>query len=209
MLPASDLTHLGGFVQADVSGTAITFTGGSGITFDNQPTPMEPGIGGVLPGSAAAAYGLIIDVNGAITGPVRVRDALAEVTSGSIPWIGTAFDAAAASIGLTAGGMDVNLSGFTTVVDTLDLSGNSGLNLLPAGVITFDGPVASILIPIHVQADVPVEISPGFFITLTAIFDGQIVATGTVPEPSTFVLGGMGLAGLGMAAFRRRKKAVA
>ncbi len=197
-VPGSDSTRLSGQLDAHFGDGTIWFLTSPGqIVFENQNDPMEPDIGGVLPGSAAANYGLIIDLQGLVTGPGAVRDVTSDLTSTTVPIVAGTFDSSAVTLSLNTGTLDVNLTGFTAIQDTVNISGNSGLNSDINGVVDIVGLTATVTIPIFVQALVPVEVSPGFVLPLTAIFEGQIVAVGQIPEPGSAVL--LGMAGLGLA----------
>ncbi|MBX7169316.1 MAG: PEP-CTERM sorting domain-containing protein [Pirellulales bacterium] len=200
--PGSDTTNLNGVLNVSI-GSDVTFNGGS-IGFADQANPMEPLPGGALPGSAPANYGLLIDLQSLVTGPAAARNLMATITSGATPLVGNLFDASALTLGVTQGVLDVNLQGFTSVVTGLDISNNSGPNSSTAGQLDIVGLTATLTLPVYVEASVPVEVSPGFVLPLTAIFQGQIVAVGAVPEPGTAVLAGIGLVALGLVARRRR-----
>lgn len=203
--PGSDTTSLNGTLDVLYGGATLGLGGGA-IGFDNQPTDMEPLPGGTLPGAAPANYGLLIDLDGLVAGPAAGRGIGASVSLAPTLLLGNSFLADGALLSVIAGVLDVNLQGFTSVVDTLDISGNSGVNTGGLGTFDLVGQDGTITIPIYVEALVPVEVSPGFVLPLVAIFQGQIVATGLVPEPSTVVMLGMALVGLCVAGRRRLQR---
>jgi PEP-CTERM motif len=136
-------------------------------------------------------------------GPLAIRNAIMDLTSGG-PLALTAgtFDGSLVTVGTTVGDADFNLTGPFPVNGTSSLAGQTGLNgLLTIGTVVTAGGLTTITIPISV--DVPVSVSG---LTFDAIFSGQIVASGpAVPEPSTFVLAGIGLVGIGLSIVKRRR----
>lgn len=204
-VPASDSTSLSGTLDVTGGFGSVGIAGGA-ITFDNQPTDMEPLPGGGLPGSAPAAYGLVIDLDGLISGPGAARGVGAGISLASTPLVGNAFSGDGALLEILSGVLDVNLTGFTSIADSLDISGNSGINAGGSGTLDVVGLDGTLTIPLFVEAEVPVEVSPGFFLPLVARFEGQIVATGLVPEPGTIALFGVAAVALCIAGRRRLRR---
>jgi len=206
--PGSDNTSLSGSLQATVGGGLIDFTGLSNIVFDNQSVDQEPLPGGILPGSATANYGVNLNVfDGAIFGPGAIRGALADLTGNSL-LVGNQFDSAGLLLALTAGTIDINLDanaiGQGILATSAAISGNSAANLATPGTLDLVGSDLNLYIPIFVEVAVPVQ-AGSLTLTVIARFEGQITATSLVPEPSTFLMAGVGLVGLGAAGYRRAR----
>jgi hypothetical protein len=201
-VPPSNTTSLGGTLSVSGGIGSVGITGGA-ISFANQPTDMEPLPGGVLPGAAPANYGLLIDLDGIVAGPGAARGITADITLGSQLLLGNTFNVNGAVLGILTGALDVNLQGFTSVVTSVNIGGNSGVNAGGLGTLDVVGLDATMTVPLFVEALFPVEVAPGLVLPLTARFEGQIVATGVIPEPGSIAL--LGLAGVGLCLAGRRR----
>jgi hypothetical protein len=210
-LPGSDFTHIAGTLEAVAGVGNINFPGGSVLDFelyDGGNTNLLPDVGGGVigdPGTGAPAdYGLNVDLTGLVAGPGAVRDALGDVTGGPTAVVADSFDATGLTLGLTAGSLDVNLSGIADVVDSVDISGNSALNINGGmGYTTIVNGMRYIRVPVNLDVIIEVEVFEGFFLPVTARFTGQIV---TVPEPGTLALLGIACAALPVVGYRRFRR---
>lgn len=209
-VPGSDTTYIAGTLEATVSGGNITFDGGSVLDFlefDGGNTDLLPAVGGGSvgdPGTPAPAdYGLLIDL-GIVSGYGAVRLALADVTGGPEAIAGNAFDTSNLTLALTDGDLDVNLSGFANIADSVDISGNMALNSSGGnGYTTVNNGMQYVVLPIDLEVVIPVEISPGVVLPITAAFTGQVV---TVPEPTTMALLGVACAVVPAVGYRRMRR---
>jgi hypothetical protein len=227
----SDTTSLFGTLQATIGGGTISFGGASvGLTY--QSTNMLPDANGgdstgpdpAGTGGAPAQFGLVLVPNAlGLTGFLSVYNAAATITdftpggTALTPGPGTGvFDATEQNIGLTSAGISywINaqslgagiLYGSEVVAPpTASVQNNvssGGYSTYAQGTVTTVGGITSILLPVF--ADVQQVVSG---ITLDVLLSGQIVATSVsaVPEPSTFVLAGVALAGSLVVAGARRR----
>lgn len=231
----SDTTSLGGTLDVTEGGGNITFNASPGsISFANQANPVSPGPGGGVasagtvnalpdaPGTGTANYGLILIVpndpgdplnldTGAILGYADIASALASLV-GSSALAGGVFDTTGLTVNTDAGNLDYNLNNGNGdgppqtstpfIFGTTGIGGNSGaIAGAGNGSVVVAGGISTITIPVLV--DVLVDTG---LIVVDAIFQGQIVATAVVPEPSTFALAGLGLVALVPMARRRLRK---
>jgi len=222
----SDTTGLFGTLAVGIGGGNISF-GGASVGLDYQSTNMLPDANGgdstgpdpAGTGGAPAQFGLQLLPNGlGISGVLGVSDATATITDlvggGTAltpgPGVGV-FDATQQNIGLATstiaywlntGALAGILYGTESAVGTAQNGVTPGYSTYNQGAVTLVGGVTSILLPVF--ADVQAVVSG---ITLDVLLSGQIVATSVsaVPEPSTFVLAGVALAGSLVVAGARRR----
>ncbi|REK11169.1 MAG: PEP-CTERM sorting domain-containing protein [Planctomycetota bacterium] len=117
---------------------------------------------------------------------------------------GGVFDASALELERTAGNLDANLSGFADIAESVDISGNMALN--SSGGSGYTTPINGthyVYLPINLEVVIPVEISPGVVLPITAAFTGQVV---TVPEPSSLALLGVACAVVPAVGYRRLRR---
>lgn len=210
-LPGSDVTHIGGTLEASFAGGNITFGGGSNLDFqlyDDGNTDLLPDVGGGTagdPGTGAPAdIGLTLDLGGLAVGPGAVRLAFADVTGGPESIVADQFDASNLTLELTAGSLDVNLSGFVSLAETVDISGNSAINTSGGtGYTTLLGSTRYVVIPVNLDVVIPVDVGLPSPLPITARFTGQIV---TVPEPSALVLLGIACGAAPAVGYRRLRR---
>jgi len=153
--------------------------------------------------NVAALFGLV-NVTG---GWLALRDVTPDIASGVIPLGGgTTIAGSTTTIGAGAfadiDGQNIDLVGEQPIPDTLGEEFN-----LPGGVNTAAGSVTDIgglMRQLSLTINVPVSIDLGEGIVINASVQGQIVAIAEVPEPSTFIMLGMGTAALGLTVYRRR-----
>lgn len=222
-LTGSNKTSLSGNLIVDFGAgfTDISFPGGSTVNFSVNNTP---GVGGV-PGSYVpfdpvtmdpnfppvgttpnANYGLVVgsplfwlevryNLIADLVGPVRqiIGGAFA-LLPGSDLLVGTDGRIAYASA------LDIDTS--SVVGQTLAALGTGGAS---AG--TWDG--MTLTVPIESSFTVPLEVSPGVFVSVTYVSNSSIVATPIVPEPASMVLLAFGALGIFTFAWRFRSRRLA
>jgi len=213
----SDTSALTGFLNALVSGGNISFGGGSSIgltTFGSNLLPDANGGDSTGPdpantGGAPAQIGL--ELLG--LGYASINGGTMDITGGATPVTAGVFDGTQQSVALLSAtlaywidasslgqgvifGSDVVAPPAQSAQNGVDHLGNSTYQL---------GTVVGNTITIPIFADVVENINP---LTVDVVFTGQIVATlaPVVPEPSTFVLGSIGLVG-SVLAYRVRRSA--
>jgi len=220
--PGSDTASLSGTLLADVvPGTSIQFQSTANtipalytgtVPFIGVPGLVAPAVGGAFPGAAPGQFGLLANIPGVVGGPIPgppggagligVRGIVGDQTSGALPVAGGAFVATGVTIANVAGTADVNLSILgTPVVGTLSEVGSAS-DLNPAGMLVETPTLDTLTLPILTH----VLINAGSGVIIVAVESGTIVATAStvpIPEPSTFVLAGFALAGLGLCIRRK------
>jgi hypothetical protein len=195
-----------GTIDVAYAGSSLTINGANADAALHPASPFQPpdGTGGSTGvednyGIRAAIIPVILIADGA------ARDLTFSLSSSPISIIGATFNASQVNVTTTGGVMDYTAA--TLGSGFLPLSGNTSANQAPAGVFTIGaGGLATITIPIAYSQPFDVldsDNNPNTFdsqLNLT----GQLVATGVVPEPSSFVLAGVGLAILAARYLRRR-----
>jgi hypothetical protein len=225
-LPGSDTSALFGTLNADVSGGNISFGGGSSISLTSFPTVLLPDANGgdssspdpAGTGGATWQIGLqtndLANANG-LQGYIGITNGTLDITGAATPLSGGSFDATAQTISLLTANLgywlNLNIPGvFTGVVYGAETvappTGTAQNGVDSAGYSNYQqGSVVGNTIILPIFADVQQAVSG---ITVDVIFTGQIVAIRqvAVPEPSTFVLGSIGLVG-SVLAYRVRRSA--
>jgi hypothetical protein len=112
--------------------------------------------------------------------------------------------------------VDVDPNNVTGDSDLLTFSNGPGLNGVVTGIMRYESLIdpfdpllpadvarLKYLVPIQAIAEVGPEGTNGFlYVVPGAVYNG--ISDGLVPEPSTFILGGLGLLSLAVLAWRRR-----
>ncbi|MEL7237739.1 MAG: hypothetical protein AAGK78_02665 [Planctomycetota bacterium] len=193
----SDVATLQGNLQADVTATSISFTGGSAIDADVLATPVAPGVGGVA-GTGPGDLGFVFaGLLGAVNVDAAGRDLLFDVASGpAVLGTGGAFSAAA-NLSVLDGDIDFNGVALGEAAQgSVPLDGEVAPN-----VTALDGTLVEIggLFVLTLPVEVTFEYEDDGF-TGSLLATGQIVATAPVPEPTSLTV--LAVAGL---ALRRRR----
>jgi len=229
----SDTSILSGSLLANLAGGNISFPGGSNIEYGYQPGNYLPDANGGNEsgpdpngtGGAPAQIALQLDpATGLGTGYISIANAVSDITNATSSPSGTpitagTFDATQQNVLVTAGNLaywlNTTIAGLVygsevAATPTKPLSAQNGIdsqmNTYPqVGTVTSVAGITTITLPIF--ADQFVLIGSGVGIDI--VFTGQIVATAaSIPEPSTFVLAGIGLVGsILLFKARRRRKA--
>jgi hypothetical protein len=222
-LPGSDIAIPTGTIAATrvggLNGT-LELTGGNFGFLDYAGGNLEPAFnpdGTDIsphvdpPGSAPAAYGFDITVINAsiLQGGAAIRNVFGELTSGVMNLTAGAFNGTQVTVGIPSAHADLFIfgPGLGTLVPAADntvgsdLTGLSSLNTSPVGAISVVGLTEILTLTVNTTFsqslnDIPVQ----FALT------GTIVATRTVPEPSTVTLLLAGAVGIVVAGRRRWKR---
>ncbi|HEY1599939.1 MAG TPA: PEP-CTERM sorting domain-containing protein [Pirellulales bacterium] len=224
----SDTTSLYGSLVADTAaaGGNISFPGGSNVNYTYQPGNFLPDANGgdatgpdpAGTGGAPAQFGLLVNIPGLATGYISISSALSDISdfsAGGTPLSGGSFDATQQNVLVTQGSIAYWISapalsatplfGSSVIApptlaaqNGVDSAGNSNGQV---GSVTTIGGVTTITLPIFADQVVSVSGLP-----VDVVFTGQIVATATVPEPTTFALAGFGIVGLMLVATRRLRR---
>jgi len=220
----SDTSALTGTLNADISGGNISFDGGSSIGLTNFPTHLLPDANGGNAsgpdpaGTGGATWQFGLETNafaeaGGLSGYIGVGGATLDISGGATPITAGTFDATQQTISLLTANIAywlnvdipsllVGIEFGSEVVAPPTATAQNGVDT--AGVSNYQlGTVVGNTIVLPLFADVSQAVSG---LTVDVIFQGQIVASpgALVPEPSTFVLGGIGLIG-SMLAFGARR----
>ncbi len=182
------------------------------IAFLDQSSPVEPLPGG-LPGNANGNYGLNhqigVIVGESAIGEVAMREMVMKLTAtdGDIVgnWFSSAMDAT-----FTAGDVDINYNltfgPHPNIYGTAGFASAGTFYVENGGEIQVDGTQTTLTIPLEFWVEVSgFQVNAGSFGSTEFYFQGQIVATSIVPEPSSIALAMLGTIVLVGFAARRRK----
>jgi len=173
-----------GTITGDLIAGTLTFTGSSVITA--AANPAAPGSGFLPAGAGVENYAVTIPA-GLGGGSIAFRDMVFDITSGSV----LSGSPSSATFAFTAGHGDYDAAAFG--VGSLDLTGE-------APVANASGANATITV-VGLTETLTIPISLTYTGDVNATFTGQLIATRTIPEPTSLVLG---LAGL-LSILRRRR----
>lgn len=197
-----DSSSYSGTIKADVSNT-IQFTGGSLIdaSVTSNALGWAPTTGGGPPGQTLPTLTFVpADYGFSFAGLVfaSVENITFDLSSAVIPIVGGNF-AGPQSMPVNGGSLN-----YTDIAGGTILSpGSSSLIGLPlsnpvGGSVAAVGPLLKLTLPVNISQGVVIDGTP-----VTLLISGQLVALQSVPEPSTWLMLGLGV--LGIAPFVRRK----
>jgi hypothetical protein len=195
--PGSTATSYSGSILADLTGSNITFVGGSSVNANTLATKQQPDADG-LPGSASADYGFAVSIPVIGSGDAAVRSLVLDLTSGPMTISGTTVPGGE-TIAITSGFVDYTSN---ITFGRQDISGNSGTNMAGAGSLATNGSTQTLTIPI----DVTYNFSLATTDDTTLHASGKLVASRTVPEPTISVM--ILALGGGAEMLRRRRHSV-
>lgn len=170
-----------GTITGDLVGSTITFAGSSAIVANLHPSaPFAP---------TPSVAGSVDNYGGnVLTATIAFRSIVLDIASGTA----THGSATTAPLSFTSGHADYDAVSLGVGVGTINLIGQSAANAAVGAVtIVTSGSTETLTIPVSITY-------PG---DVTALFEGQIVAVRTVPEPASLAFGALGLAAL----LRRRR----
>ncbi len=185
--PGSGTDSYSGTIAADETGGVLTFTGGSNIVGALNPagpppyTPTTP--------SGTDNYGIqtVTAVPGFGVVSVALRNGVFDITSGIV------------SNNTIPSGVNLQVLPGGFAATPLGPSSTAGAGADSTGVaasLTTAGGIETLILPVT-------RITGS---TAHVVLIGEIVATRQVPEPSTFVLAGVAMAGLASIVWRKRSK---
>ena len=189
--PGSATAFFGGTLVGDKVGGTVTFSGGS--TIDALPwggTPFLPPPEGPEPDEDNIGLSADLTFAGFGVQKVAVRDVTLDIPAGSI------------TDGAVPAAMTIaTLPG--SHADTTSLGVDSSLAIVLPNITVG---LASI-VTVGLTETITIPYTTTSAATGLSLSTGMIVASRTVPEPSTVVLAGLGVVGMALAAWRKRHAA--
>ena len=185
---SSNTTALQGTLSADLAAGLLTFSGGSAIDAVANVNPITPlGVGEQNIGLFGATAGIIGQNINISANDLSLDIPAGTATNGAVP-VGMTIKTATGT----------GYSDFAALA-TFSLTRAGDLNITPNLVsLTNNGLIETLVLPFRTSVT---NTSIGGTVTVTT---GVIVATRPIPEPSTFVLAGLGIAGMALVAWRKR-----
>ncbi len=167
-------TSYSGNINADLSGSAIQFTGGSAISAHNNGT-WQPGLGGTS-GSAPANYGAYALAYGAIPVYGALRNIVLDMTSSALPVTGGNFDGNSLIFSLVTNTASLDYKSSVTGGGSLALDGDSTNSIVGQATISTNAGVRTLSFPINTTFVFSLLSTGDSSVRLT----GQIVATNSI-----------------------------
>jgi hypothetical protein len=176
--PGSLTTRYTGTIFADVSGSTITFVGGSTILALTNGV-WQPNTNGTA-GSAPANYGGQGSLPPFLSGRAALRDIVLDAISGALTVTGTNFPAAGITFSFPSNApsaLDYTYSGLTSGSGRRPLRGDSTNNVATTGSLSSQGGNLVLTIPANLLAYATINTSNDVQYSL----QGQLVAVATTP----------------------------
>lgn len=186
----SDTTDLGGTIFANISTGSLNTIEllPSTLSILNDSAPMQPLPGGTT-GQATAQLGWNIDYGVPLNGVVAARNLELGISGGSLVSATNSFSTSSIQFELFGGELDYNLLNYgSPLVGQLPVLESGFSNSGDATLQSSFGGFYTLTIPINLTFLVD-------GVPLVAVVTGEIVAA-NIPEPSTWVLGTLGLLAL-------------
>jgi len=178
--PGNLVDSFHGTIVADLTAGVLTFSGGTSIIGNLNPTAPFPG---VPAGAGVDNYGM---TNG-IIGATVFRDSIFDLTAGTV------------TDGAVPAGMNVLISSLnfaSVALGSGSFAGGTEPNSTAlAASLTTVGNIETLVLPFRRESGT----------TTHFVSTGIITATRQIPEPSTMVLAGLGMIGVCVAAWRKRR----
>lgn len=193
-------TSYSGTINATVAANSITFNSAAAMAAINGNWQPAPGMGAGT--TAPADYGIAFTNSAEFSAYGAVRGLTLDLTSGAIPLTAGAFDASNIFISASSGTTDYTSILGNGSVDLTTLSAKQ--NTATAGTLTMSGNVETLTIPINITETLSIASTNDTTVTFT----GDLVATETIPEPSTGALLLVACAAAAVCVSRRHRAAV-
>lgn len=194
--PGADTSALFGTLDTELEVGSVQFLTTGNVQFSPQALPQSPLPNG-LPGTAQAQFGLNAAAF-ALSGTIAGRNFLGDATSSPIALAGTSFDASQLTVNLLSGDVDYNLVFMGSPVVGRSTENFPALNTLNGGTLVSNGSMLTLTVPIHVEGSFSLQ-----GLRITPVYSGIIVATASVPEPSSWML--LAVGGLSILIFTRHR----
>lgn len=183
-------TSFAGTIDATLGAGSITFNNSAAAA--NLSGTYQPAIGGG-PGTAPANYGPYWG-GGPWSGYSALREVIGSLSSGPITLSGGNFDASQLLFSFLSGRLDRYITIFPSgsMSGTQSLIGVSPMNGSGTGTLATSAGIETLTVPIDISFNVTMLDANDSTFRLR----GNLVATSAVPEPSSYIFFGIGIAAL-------------